>query len=60
MSDVAQRRDLSDPKTIEDFAATVQTTERLKHLLVLTEVDIRAVGPGVWNGWKAQLLRTLL
>ena len=47
MSDVAQRRDLSDPKTIEDFAATVQTTERLKHLLVLTEVDIRAVGPGV-------------
>ena len=59
MSDVAQRRDLSDPKTIEDFAATVQTTERLKHLLVLTEVDIRAVGPGVWNGWKAQLLREL-
>ena len=43
---------MSDPRTIEDFAATVQTTERLKHLLVLTEVDIKAVGPGVWNGWK--------
>lgn len=56
MSDVAQRRDLSDPRTIEDFAATVQTTERLDHLLVLTEGDIKAVGPGVFNGWKAQLL----
>ena len=59
MSDVAQRRDLSDPRTIEDFAATVQTTERLKHLLVLTEVDIKAVGPGVWNGWKAKLISEL-
>ncbi|MEE3059675.1 MAG: HD domain-containing protein, partial [Pseudomonadota bacterium] len=59
MSDVAQRRDLSDPRTIEDFAAIVQTTERLKHLLVLTEVDIKAVGPGVWNGWKAKLISEL-
>jgi [protein-PII] uridylyltransferase len=59
MSTVAQSRDLSDPRTIETFAATVQTLERLKMLLVLTVCDIKAVGPGVWNGWKGQLLRTL-
>ena len=59
MSRIAQSRDLADRKTIEDFAATVQNLERLKLLLILTVADIRAVGPGVWNGWKGQLLRTL-
>ena len=59
MSMVAQSRDLSDPKTIRDFTHVVQTPERLKLLLILTVCDIRAVGPGVWNGWKGQLLRTL-
>ena len=59
MSTVAQSRDLSDQATIEAFAATVQTLERLRMLLLLTVCDIRAVGPGVWNGWKGQLLRTL-
>ena len=59
MSNTAQGRDLSDPRTAGQLASTVQTQERLKMLLVLTCADIRAVGPGVWNGWKAQLLRTL-
>ncbi len=59
MSTVAQSRDLSDRKTVENFAAIVQSLDRLKLLLILTTADIRAVGPGVWNGWKAQLLRTL-
>jgi len=59
MSNTAQSRDLSDRRTIEDFARLVQTPERLKLLLVLTVCDIRAVGPGVWNGWKGQLLRSL-
>ena len=59
MSTVAQSRDLSDRKTIEDFAGVVQSLERLKLLTILTTADISAVGPGVWNGWKAQLLRTL-
>ncbi|MCW5697079.1 MAG: [protein-PII] uridylyltransferase [Bauldia sp.] len=59
MSLTAQQRDLNDPKTIQDFAAVVQDMERLKLLLILTIADIRAVGPGVWNGWKGQLLRTL-
>ncbi len=59
MSDTAFKRDLDDPKTIQDFVAQVQSPERLKLLLVLTAADIRAVGPGVWNGWKGQLLRDL-
>ena len=59
MSTVAQSRDLSDRKTIENFASVVQSLERLKLLTILTTADIRAVGPGVWNGWKSQLLRTL-
>src|ERR1700720_4608500 len=59
MSTLAQSRDLSDRKTIENFAAVAQSLERLKLLTILTTAAIRAVGPGVWNGWKAQLLRTL-
>ena len=59
MSRTAFRRDLTDPKTIEDFVADVQSAERLRLLLMLTVVDIRAVGPGTWNEWKRQLLRTL-
>ncbi|MEP3278648.1 MAG: [protein-PII] uridylyltransferase [Stappiaceae bacterium] len=59
MSMVAQSRDLNDNKTIQDFAKIVQSPERLKLLLILTVADIKAVGPGVFNGWKGQLLRTL-
>jgi [protein-PII] uridylyltransferase len=59
MSDTAQRRDISDPQTISMFARKVGNLERLRLLLILTVADIRAVGPGVWNGWKGQLLRDL-
>jgi len=59
MSTVAQSRDLSDRRTIENFATVVQSVEQMKLLTVLTTADIRGVGPGVWNGWKAQLLRSL-
>ncbi len=59
MSHYAQNRDLSDPRTSSDFAAIVKSRERLKLLLVLTVADIRGVGPGVWNGWKGELLRNL-
>ena len=59
MSDTAQKRDVSDPRTVVDFARVIETPERLRLLLVLTVADIRAVGPGVWNGWKGQLLREL-
>ena len=59
MSATAFKRDLSDFKTILDFAGAVQSPERLRLLLILTVVDIRAVGPGVWNGWKRQLIADL-
>jgi [protein-PII] uridylyltransferase len=59
MSATAFKRDLADPKTIQDFAERVKSPERLRLLFVLTVVDIRAVGPGIWNSWKRQLLREL-
>ena len=59
MSDVAQKRDLTDPVTIREFARTLKTTARLNLLTVLTVCDIRGVGPTTWNNWKAQLIRDL-
>ena len=59
MSDVAQKRDISDPRTVRDFAKAVKTKKRLDLLTVLTVCDIRGVGPGTWNNWKAALLRNL-
>ncbi len=59
MSDVAQKRDLSEPRTLRGFANQVKSKERLDLLTVLTVCDIRGVGPGTWNNWKAQLLRDL-
>lgn len=59
MSATAFKRDLADPKTIEDFVSRVQSVERLRQLTILTCVDIRAVGPGTWNSWKGQLLGQL-
>ena len=56
MSSTAQKRDITDPKTVEDFVAEVKTLERLRNLALLTIVDIRAVGPGTWNSWKGQLI----
>ncbi|KKM69394.1 hypothetical protein LCGC14_1451260 [marine sediment metagenome] len=59
MSDMAQKRDLADPRTVRDFAKAVRSKKRLDLLTVLTVCDIRGVGPGTWNNWKAQLLRAL-
>lgn len=59
LSDYAQKRDVSDPATVRAFAELVGDPERLRMLLVLTVADIRAVGPGVWNSWKGQLMRSL-
>ncbi|SPF77621.1 [protein-PII] uridylyltransferase [Pseudoprimorskyibacter insulae] len=59
MSDTAQKRDIADPRTVRDFAKAVKTRERLDLLCVLTVCDIRGVGPGTWNNWKAALLRAL-
>ncbi|WP_417261861.1 [protein-PII] uridylyltransferase [Celeribacter sp.] len=59
MSDIAQKRDIADPRTVRDFAKAVKTRERLDLLTVLTVCDIRGVGPDVWNNWKATLIRNL-
>jgi len=59
MSETAQRRDISDPDTIAEFARLVGSIERLNLLFALTVVDIRSVGPGIWNDWKGVLLRGL-
>jgi [protein-PII] uridylyltransferase len=59
MSDMAQKRDIGDPRTVRDFAKAVKTKRRLDLLTVLTVCDIRGVGPGTWNNWKAMLLRQL-
>jgi len=59
MSDMAQKRDIADPRTVRDFAKAVQTVKRLDLLCVLTVCDIRGVGPGIWNNWKAVLIRAL-
>ncbi len=58
-SDTAFKRDLSDPASIHYFAERVQSPEKLRLLLLLSVADIRAVGPTVWNGWKASLMREL-
>tara|TARA_R110002033_G_scaffold48044_1_gene94192 strand:+ start:5750 stop:8449 length:2700 start_codon:yes stop_codon:yes gene_type:complete len=59
MSDMAQKRDISDPRTVRDFAKAVKTRERLDMLTLVTVCDIRGVGPNVWNNWKAQMFRAL-
>jgi [protein-PII] uridylyltransferase len=59
MSATAFKRDLADAKTIADFIGEVQSLERLRLLTLLTIVDIRAVGPGIWNSWKRQLIGEL-
>ncbi|WP_293450006.1 [protein-PII] uridylyltransferase [Planktotalea sp.] len=59
MSDMAQKRDIADPRTVRDFAKAVQTVKRLDLLTVLTVCDIRGVGPNTWNNWKAVLIRAL-
>ena len=59
LSDVAQKRDISEPRTVRDFAKAVKSVERLDLLTVLTVCDIRGVGPDTWNNWKAVLIRNL-
>ena len=59
MSSISQKKDISDPLTINDFAKEVEQNEKLNYLYLLTVNDIRATNPALWNGWKHQLLRDL-
>jgi [protein-PII] uridylyltransferase len=60
LPDVATRRDLSDPETIERVATEVGSVELLRLLAALTEADSIATGPSAWGGWKAQLVAELV
>jgi [protein-PII] uridylyltransferase len=59
MTHTAFRRDLEDEKTIFDFAKIMGSVNNLKLLYLLTFADVKAVGPEVWNPWKASLLGEL-
>lgn len=59
MSQIAQKQDLADPDTIQQFANLVQTPKRLTALYLLTVADVRGTSPKVWNNWKARLLEEL-
>jgi len=59
MNMVAQRRDISDPKTVESFCKEVGNKKILKKLYLLTFADTKSVGPDVWNSWKGKLLNDL-
>ena len=59
MSMTAQRKDISDPEIIHEFAQKVGSVEYLNHLYLLTVADIRATSPDLWNSWKDALLKEL-
>ena len=59
MSSISQKKDISDKKTVEDFASEIKVVERLDYLYLLTINDIKSTNPKLWNGWKHQLLRDL-
>ncbi|MEO0438823.1 MAG: [protein-PII] uridylyltransferase [Pseudomonadota bacterium] len=59
MSAVSQRKDISDPEVVQEFAKEVKTQNRLDYLFTLTVADINGTNPNLWNAWRGSLLRQL-
>jgi [protein-PII] uridylyltransferase len=59
MSVTAQRKDISDPDVVRDFAQRVGSMNMLNYLYLLTVADIRSTNPKLWNNWKDALLKQL-
>lgn len=59
MSQTAQKKDLTDPEVIRQFAIMVSNTQRLDYLFVLTVADISGTNPSLWNSWRASLMQNL-
>ena len=59
MSVTAQRKDISDPDVVRDFAQRIGSMNMLNYLYLLTVADIRSTNPKLWNNWKDALLKQL-
>lgn len=59
MSLTAQKKDISDPDVVKDFAEKLGDMEHLDYLYTLTVADINATNPKLWNSWRASLMRQL-
>lgn len=59
MSTTSQRRDITDPEVVHEFALQVGDQTHLDYLYLLTVGDIRGTNPKLWNEWRASLLRDL-
>ena len=59
MSSTAQRKDITDPDVVHEFAELMGDKMHLDYLFLLTVSDIRATSSSVWNSWKGSLLREL-
>ncbi|MFZ9036647.1 MAG: [protein-PII] uridylyltransferase [Gammaproteobacteria bacterium] len=59
MSVTAQRKDISDPDVVREFAQQVGSMDMLNYLYLLTVADIRSTNPKLWNNWKDALLKQL-
>lgn len=59
MSMTAQKKDISDPEVVSEFANIVGNVTHLNHLYVLTVADMNATNPQLWNSWRATLMKQL-
>ncbi|MDH4046714.1 MAG: [protein-PII] uridylyltransferase [Gammaproteobacteria bacterium] len=59
LSMTAQKKDISDPDVVNEFAAKIGDQVHLDYLYCLTVADVRGTNPRLWNSWKATLFRDL-